>query len=66
VNERGLRALGFLCAMLGFGLALDSAWGALAWLLMLAGAAVGGVGLWRARVALSSNEAAGDNELPSP
>ena len=66
MNERGWRALGFLCAMLGFGLALDSPWGALAWFLMIAGAAIGGVGLWRSRMALSSNGAAGDNELRPP
>lgn len=46
-----LRPLGFLCLMLGFGLRLDSSWQGLAWALLIVGAGLGGVGLWRGRAA---------------
>ena len=64
MNERGWRALGFLLAMLGFGLALDAPWPGLAWLLLLAGAGAAGVGVMRPGAALSSGSAPGDNERP--
>jgi hypothetical protein len=40
-----LRPLGFLLVMLGFGLRLDSTWQGTAWLLLLGGAVVAGLGL---------------------
>jgi len=46
VNERALRAVGFLLLVLGLGLRLDTTWQGFAWLLILAGAAVAGMGLW--------------------
>ncbi len=46
-----LRPLGFLLLMLGFGLRLDSAWQTLAAVLLVAGAGLGGLGLWRGRAA---------------
>lgn len=44
-----LRPFGFLLLMLGFGLRLDSSWQTLATLLLLAGAGLGGLGLWQGR-----------------
>jgi hypothetical protein len=45
-DRRGLaRPLGFLLLMLGFGLRLDTSWQGLAWVLILAGAAVAARGL---------------------
>jgi hypothetical protein len=44
-----LRPVGFLLLMLGFGLRLDSAWQTLAVLLLVAGAGLGGLGLWQGR-----------------
>lgn len=46
MNERGLRALGFVLLVLGLGLLMDSPWPALGWLLVVAGAVPAGVGLW--------------------
>ncbi|MCW5891853.1 MAG: hypothetical protein KIT14_15120 [bacterium] len=46
-----LRPVGFLLLMLGFGLRLDSSWQGTAWLLLAAGAATAGLGLWRGRAA---------------
>ena len=44
--ERRWRPIGFILLMLGLGLRLDSSWQGLAWLLIVAGAASGGAGLW--------------------
>lgn len=46
MKAHGLRPLGFVLLMLGFGLRLDSTWQALAWVLLLAGAVTGAAGLW--------------------
>ena len=46
MNERALRAVGFLLLVLGLGLLMDSPWQALGWLLVVAGAIPTGAGLW--------------------
>jgi len=46
MSAGGLRPLGFVLLMLGFGLRLDTEWQGLAWILLVAGGAVGGIGLW--------------------
>jgi hypothetical protein len=48
-GDRPWRALGFLLLVLGFGLRLDTAWQGLACLLLAAGAAAAGWGLWLLR-----------------
>ena len=45
-HDRPWRVVGFLLLVLGFGFRLDTDWQRLAWLLLLAGAAVTGRGLW--------------------
>jgi hypothetical protein len=45
-NDRPWRVVGFLLLVLGFGFRLDTDWQALASLLLLAGAAVTGLGFW--------------------
>jgi len=44
------RPLGFLLLVLGLGIrmdaSMDSSWGVIAWLLIVAGAVTAGVGLW--------------------
>lgn len=44
--DRTLRPLGFMLLMLGFGLRLDTRWQALAWVLLAAGGAMAGWGVW--------------------
>jgi hypothetical protein len=44
--DRPWRVIGFLLLVLGFGFRLDTEWQRLAWLLLLAGTAVTGRGLW--------------------
>ena len=44
--DRPWRVVGFLLLVLGFGFRLDTEWQGLAWLLLLAGGAVTGRGLW--------------------
>jgi hypothetical protein len=46
-----LRPLGFFVLMVGFGLRLDTAWQGLAALLILAGGAAAGLGLWQGSAA---------------
>jgi hypothetical protein len=46
VSAGGLRPLGFVLLMFGFGLRLDTDWQALAWVLLVAGALAGAAGLW--------------------
>ena len=62
VHDRPWRVVGFLLLVLGFGLRLDTGWQRLAWLLLLAGAAVTGRGLWllRRRDALPADAFVGD------
>ena len=45
-HDRPWRVVGFLLLVLGFGFRLDTEWQRLAWLLLVAGAAVTGRGLW--------------------
>jgi hypothetical protein len=40
------RSVGFLVLMVGLGLRLDTRWQGFAWMLIVLGAAGGGVGLW--------------------
>ena len=53
------RPLGFLILMLGFGLRLDSEWQGVAGVLLAAGAAAGGAGLWALR-----RDTAGETFVP--
>jgi len=45
VSAGGLRPLGFVLLMLGFGLRLDTDWQGVAWVLLVAGAAAAAAGL---------------------
>ena len=45
-HDRPWLFVGFVLLVLGLGLLLDTEWQRLAWLLLLAGAAVTGRGLW--------------------
>lgn len=45
-HDRPWRVVGFLLLVFGFGFRLDTGWQGLAWLLLLAGAAVTGRGGW--------------------
>lgn len=56
-----VRPLGFFVLMVGFGLRLDTAWQGLAALLILAGGAAAGLGLWHGR-----QTASGDAFVSSP
>jgi hypothetical protein len=47
VNERALRAVGFLVLVLGLGLLMDGPWPTLGWLMVLAGGGAAAVGLWQ-------------------
>lgn len=44
--DRAWRAVGFVLLILGLGFRLDTSWQGLAWVLMVAGAALSGWGLW--------------------
>jgi hypothetical protein len=47
VNERALRAVGFLLLVLGLGLIMEGPWPTLGWLLAVAGGGAAGAGLWQ-------------------